>query len=116
MTGVFVGSDIPDFSIRYSALHSSPSDFNYVRTIASQYANSASLVTLISAANAWLNQSTNFDTFYTNIWNIDSATGIGLDIWGRIVGVQRVLQISAADFFGFEEAALSAQPFNQAPF
>ena len=116
MTGVFVGPGIPDFSIRYSELHASPSNFNYVRTIVSQYANSASLVTLINAANAWLNQSTNFDTFYANIWNVDSAQGIGLDIWGRIVGVQRVLQISSSDFFGFEEASLSGQPFNQAPF
>jgi len=29
------------------------------------------------------------------IWNIQTARGVGLDIWGRIVGVTRVLQVSS---------------------
>jgi hypothetical protein len=40
-----------------------------------------------------------------------------LDIWGRIVGVGRVIQISGGKFLGFDEATtVSADPFNQSPF
>lgn len=116
MTATYVGSDIPKFSIQYQQLASSPSNFDYTRTIISQYANAASLVTLIGAASEWINPAPSFDSFYNLIWNVDSAKGVGLDIWGRIVGVQRILQVSSNDYFGFEEAFLSAQPFNQAPF
>jgi hypothetical protein len=116
MTGVYVGSNIPNFSLRYAELSAPTSDFDYTQTIISQYANSASLVTLIGAASEWIDPTPLFDSFYNLIWNVDSARDIGLDIWGRIVGVQRILHISSADYFGFEEAFLSGQPFNQAPF
>jgi hypothetical protein len=116
MTGVYVGSNIPNFSLRYAELTAPTSDFDYTQTIISQYANSASLVTLIGAASEWIDPTPLFDSFYNLIWNVDSARDIGLDIWGRIVGVQRILHISSADYFGFEEAFLSGQPFNQAPF
>jgi hypothetical protein len=94
----------------------SVSDFDYRRTIISQYANAASLLTLIGAANQWLNPASNFANFYNTIWNLDTAQGVGLDIWGRIVGVTRVLQISTSSYFGFEEAQLGSESFNNAPF
>ena len=34
-----------------------------------------------------------------------TAVSFGLDIWGRIVGVSRYLEVDADEFIGFEEAA-----------
>ena len=51
------------------------------------------------------------------IWNVDTAQGYGLDVWGRIVGVSRTLNVvSPGDYFGFQEALPGSQPFNQSPF
>jgi hypothetical protein len=91
-------------------------DFDYRETIISQYANSASLVTLIGAGNEWINPSANFNAFYQTIWNVDTAKGIGLDIWGRIVGVTRVLHITSSSYLGFDEAQPGGEAFNNAPF
>jgi Protein of unknown function (DUF2612) len=102
----------PPTTSAISGYFGSASYFDYQKTIISQYATSASLVTLIGAANQWLNPATNFANFFATIWDVDTAQGIGLDIWGRIVGVTRVLQISTSQYFGFEEAQLSAAPFN----
>jgi hypothetical protein len=39
------------------------------------------------------------------VWNIDTAVGFGLDIWGIILGVSRVVPIpGTAGVFGFENA------------
>ncbi|AVQ10314.1 hypothetical protein [Myoviridae environmental samples] len=43
--------------------------------------------------------------FYDNYWNLDTAKGNGLDIWGRIVVVGRDVQIEyTPTTFGFNEA------------
>jgi hypothetical protein len=91
---------------------------NYERTILSQYANSATLKQLISNFNDYIDPKNDIDSFYQKIWNIDTAIGYGLDVWGRIVGVKRVLQVSAGAWLGFEEAGDGTveTPFNQAPF
>lgn len=45
------------------------------------------------------------DQFYDMIWNVDTAQGIGLDIWGRIVVIGRNVQIDTTDpTFGYYEA------------
>ena len=54
-----------------------------------------------------------FDSFYTHIWNIDTANSQGLDIWGRIVGVSRYLTLTNQDYFGFDP---DFDPFNESPF
>lgn len=90
--------------------------FDYFKTIISQYANSAILTQLIANFNAYLDQTQNFDQFFDLVWNVDTAVGYGLDVWGRIVGVKRTLQVSVVDYFGFEQGSPSAQPFGQAPF
>lgn len=87
------------------------------RTIISQYANSPAIKLLIEGWNQAVDPSGNIDSFYSLVWNVATAVGYGLDVWGRIVGVQRVLTIGASKFFGFEEAtSVSADPFNQAPY
>jgi hypothetical protein len=37
--------------------------------------------------------------------NVDTAVGYGLDVWGRIVGISRIIQIiNPAPYFGFKES------------
>lgn len=84
-------------------------------TIISQYANSPIIDSWITSFNAAMDQTENFDSVYELIWNLNTAQGYGLDVWGRILGVSRVVQIAGtAEFFGFEEAG--AFTFNQAAF
>lgn len=91
---------------------------NYLDTVLSQYANSPSLMSLIDSFNSAVDPSPNIDAFYDNVWNIQTAQGYGLQVWGRIVGVSNVLAIpGGAPFFGFEEAGTaSAAPFGQGAF
>jgi hypothetical protein len=87
------------------------------RTIISQYGNSPTLGLLIEAANQWLNPSANINNFYDLVWNVATAQGYGLDVWGRIVGVQRYLQVSLLKYWGYDEAGTtSADPYGQSPF
>ncbi|CCH04001.1 IS, phage, Tn; Transposon-related functions [Achromobacter xylosoxidans NH44784-1996] len=84
------------------------------RTIISQYANSPTLVQLANNMGDYINPDTDFDAFYNFVWNVETAQGFGLDIWGRIVGVGRMLTVPGdVTYMGFDEAA-SWQPFNQA--
>jgi len=92
------------------------------RTVISQYANSPTLRQLIHNMDEYVNPDTDFDAFYDYVWNVETAQGFGLDIWGRIVGVGRMLTIPGAGvYLGYQEAytaptaATGAQPFGQAP-
>jgi len=90
--------------------------FDFWTTVISQYANSPVLTQLISDFADYVDQTQNFDDFYDLVWNVDTAQGHGLDVWGRIVDVRRTLHIpTPGTFFGFEEA-VGAEPFGQAPF
>lgn len=90
---------------------------DFDRTIISQYTSSPTLIKLIENLNDYLDPATNFEDFYNLIWNIDTAVGYGLDVWGRIVGVNRILKIADTKYFGFDEATvLSSEGFNVAPF
>lgn len=81
------------------------SPFDPWATIISQYANSPTLDALIISFNDAVDQTRNMDNFHDLIWNVATAQGYGLDIWGRIVGVGRTLRFpSAVGQFGFEEA------------
>jgi Protein of unknown function (DUF2612) len=74
-------------------------------TIISQYANSPIIDAMINSFNAAMDQTENLDNFYDMIWNIQSAEGYGLDVWGRIVGVSRTLNIPGSpNYIGFKEA------------
>lgn len=80
--------------------------FNFWQTIISQYANSDVLVNLIADFDSWADQTQNFDSFYSNVWNIETAVGYGLDLWGRIVGIPRnVLVTESAGYFAFDDPA-----------
>ncbi len=91
--------------------------FDYWRTIMSQYANSPIITGLISSFFAAVDQTRNVSELYDNVFNVLTAVGTGLDIWGRIVGVSRVLQLPVTGaMFDFKEAGASAESFSQAPF
>lgn len=89
----------------------------YERTIISQYAKSTSVTLwqLIENANTYIDPIPSISDFYIKVWNVDTAETWGLDIWGRIVGVQRVLQVTVGDYFGFA-SSIEAKTFGEAPF
>jgi Protein of unknown function (DUF2612) len=88
-----------------------------LQTIIAQFGNSPTIVRLIENMNAYVDPSTNIDAFYDLVWNVDTAVGYGLDVWGRIVGVSRVLQIVTVSYFGFTGPdGASGVPWGQGTF
>lgn len=96
---------------------------NYADTIISQYADSPKLRNIIDTFNQAVEPDDFIDDFYDLIWNIETAGTYGLDVWGKIVVVSRLLTVTpGGKYFGFGEALNPTpviddpQPFNQAPF
>lgn len=89
---------------------------NVSETILAEFANSPSLGTIIESFNQAVDPRALIDDWYDNVWNPKTATGWGLDFWGRIVGVSRVLQVPSSGFFGFSEAAPDALTFGEGIF
>ena len=87
------------------------------QTIASQYANSPVILQLLADWNVDIDPRSNLNDFVTKVWNISTAEGYGLDMWGRRVGVTRVISVPdpSVTYFGFSEGG-GYQPFGQAPF
>lgn len=87
------------------------------QTIISQYGNSATITQLVRNMNQYIDPRADFDEFYNFVWNVDTAQGFGLNIWGRIVNISRELQIPPDQlFFGFNEALPGSYPFDEQPF
>lgn len=58
---------------------------------------------LVQNMNDYLDPRKSLIDFYNTVWNVDTAVEFGLDIWGRIVGVSRVIPIPATlGSFGFQ--------------
>ncbi|WP_447881067.1 DUF2612 domain-containing protein [Serratia fonticola] len=96
---------------------------NYADTIISQYADSPKLRNIIDTFNQAVEPDDFIDDFYDMVWNIETAGTYGLDVWGKIVVVSRLLTVTpGGKYFGFREALNTPpvindpQPFNQAPF
>jgi hypothetical protein len=92
-----------------------------MQTTISQYANSATIMSLLSSLNAETDPSGDIDLIYTNMRDIATASGYGLDVWGRTVGASRTLQFPiiavSGQFLGFSESnSTDRTPFGQAPF
>lgn len=86
-------------------------------TLLSQYANSPVILSIINNMNEAIDPSVDIDSFYNLVWNVDTAQGYGLDVWGRIVDVSRILQLASGRYLGFEEGGtIDYDPFNQSPF
>lgn len=90
--------------------------FNVLDTVISEYANSPTLVQLVNNMGQYIDPTADLEAFYNMVWNVETAQGFGLDIWGKIVGVSRQLDILGDQtYLGFDEG-VSYQPFGQAPF
>ncbi len=77
---------------------------NVEAVLMSEFANSPVMLQLINNMNAYLDETANFSAFVNTVWDIETAVGFGLDTWGSILGVSRILQIAAAGpFFGFDQ-------------
>lgn len=92
-------------------------------TIMIQYVNSTKLLGLIDTFNQAVGPESFIDDFYDLIWNIETATTYGLNVWGKIVVVDRLLTVTESQIYlGFSEALSTPpvvddpQPFDQAPF
>ena len=112
---VFAPNGIGLFAIGTSPIGTRP-PLNLIATIASQYANSPTITQLIWNNLAYFEKTELIDEWFDNLWNIITAQGYGLDVWGRIVGVTRVLQVANLAWFGFEEAVPGSLPWNQGIF
>ena len=90
---------------------------NVEQTIISQYANSPTITQLIKNINSYIDPRSDIENFFNFVWNVDTAQGFGLDIWGRIVGVDRYLLLPVNEkYFGFSDAAPEVYPFNEGIF
>jgi hypothetical protein len=75
-------------------------------TVISQYANSPILDAMITSFNAAADQTENLENLYDMVWNVLTAQGWGLDVWGRIVGLPggRILHVPGTnEYLGFNE-------------
>ncbi len=93
---------------------------DYAKTVMRQYASSVTLRALLADFDQWVDPAKFEADFLLRVWDITTATGFGLDIWGRILGQSRYLQIQQVpgDNFGFNiNAAPGTQwkPWSQAP-
>jgi hypothetical protein len=96
---------VGQFQIGVSPIGDQP--FDWRQTLYSQYANSPVLTQWLDFFSQWVDANQAVDLFYDDLWNVDTAQGYGLDVWGRIVGVDRVIQIVPTQYLWFEEAGES---------
>lgn len=108
---------IGSFAIGVSPIGVIP-DFEPWETVIAQYANSPIMTSMIESFNAAMDMTVPMQSFFDLIWNVDTAQGYGLDVWGRIVGVERAIEIpsGATDLFGFNEPGSSWTGFDQGNF
>jgi len=83
-------------------------------TILAQYANSPIILEIIDTFDSAVSLDKDAENFYKLAWNISTAIGEFLDIWGRIVNVTRVISLPVSNYFGFSEG--SYKGFGQAKF
>jgi hypothetical protein len=108
-----------NITLASSTLLATPWTLNCEQTIIAQYANSPILLQLINNMNAYIDPSAILFNFYSQIWNVMTAQGYGLDVWGRIVGVTRYFNNpTAPSWFNFRESGVGTPfgPAGSAPF
>lgn len=92
------------------------------QTVTKQFSNSPTLLALLEDFDQWVDMKKFSDEFLAYVWDISTAQGFGLDIWGRILGRSRYIEIAQTpgDNFGFDAHPTTGQtnwkPWNQAPF
>jgi hypothetical protein len=84
------------------------------KTIQSQYGTSPHIKGIIEAFAKRVDPTIDIETFYRDYFDPRTAVGVGLDIWGVIVGADRLIEVDSYEYFGLEGQNLKA--FDQAPF
>ncbi|ULJ66160.1 DUF2612 domain-containing protein [Wielerella bovis] len=83
---------------------------NVQDTIISQYTHSPVLLKIIQELDNAIDPKHDIELFYQKIWKIETASGYGLDVWGRIVGIGRYIKaVAENENFGFTDGTT---PFN----
>ena len=90
------------------------SDIDALEPVQSQYAASPRILALLVKQAALLDPGRDLMLWYDGMFNPQTAQGAGLDIWGRIVGIGRMLWMTNTEFFGFAYQLM--ENFDQAPF
>lgn len=83
-------------------------------TVQSQYAASPTIVALAEGFARRILPGEDITLFFHEVFDIMTARGWGLDNWGRVLGLGRVLQAEDDQVFGFLGSLL--QPFDQGNF
>lgn len=84
------------------------------KTIQSQYGTSPHIKGIIEAFAKHIDPTIDIETFYHDYFDPRTAVGVGLDIWGSIVGADRLIEVDNFDYFGLEGQNLL--PMDNAPF
>lgn len=66
--------------------------------ILSQYANSPNILKLIGGFEELLSVQSDIERFYNNIFNIMTANTMGLNVWGGILNIPRILKLNGQNF------------------
>lgn len=103
-----IPNDIGEFIIGESAIGDQP--FYWPNTLYSQYANSPVLTQWLDFFSQWIDANESVDSWYDNIWNIETAVGYGLDVWGRILGISRVLSVQEVQYLSFSNSGGNETP------
>lgn len=90
-------------------------------TILTQYSASKKLLSIIDTFNQAVSLDDFTGLFIKKVWDLTTCESFGLDMWGKIVGVDRyIIAPIESTSFGFGEADDSdpdyPTPFNDAPF
>lgn len=85
-----------------------------LESVQSQYAASPRILTLLVKKTALADPGRDVMLYYDGIFNPMTAQGVGLDIWGRIVGTWRTVDFEDRHWLGFKQASL--QTFNHGVF
>ncbi len=84
---------------------------NPTQTVISQYQTAPIINAILADVNTNLDPVGYITSFYNSIWNILTANTYGLDVWGRIIGVNRNIQVPETfTFFSFSGTP-GAAPF-----
>jgi hypothetical protein len=79
----------------------------------SQYGSSPIIAAIIQSLEESTKPDNEINQFLYSIFDIDTAQGFALDIWGRILGVSRVIVLNAASesYVGFNEGQTGANDY-----
>ena len=91
-------------------------------TIQSQYSDSPVIISIIENTYEVISPQYDFDIFYKNVFDVRTAVGWGLDVWGRIVACDREIITSDIQtaYIGFNPPSGAVNEdldnFDNAPF